>query len=64
VTLIGCGLMAPVALDAAAILVGEGIQARVLDMHTVKPPDVAAIGAASRELRTNWHRFDGALCVR
>ena len=49
VTLIGCGLMVPVALDAAAILADEGIQARVLDMHTVKPLDVAAITAAARE---------------
>ena len=48
VTLIGCGLMVPVALDAAAILAEEGIQARVLDMHTVKPLDVAAITAAAR----------------
>ena len=47
VTLIGCGLMVPVALDAAAILAEEGIQARVLDMHTVKPLDVAAITAAA-----------------
>jgi transketolase len=49
VTLIGCGLMVPVALDAAAILAEEGIQARVLDMHTVKPLDVSAIAAAARE---------------
>jgi transketolase len=49
VTLIGCGLTVPVALDAAAILAEEGIQARVLDMHTVKPLDVAAITAAARE---------------
>ena len=48
VTLIGCGLMVPVALDAAAILAEEGIEARVLDMHTVKPLDVAAITAAAR----------------
>jgi transketolase len=49
VTLIACGLMVPVALDAAAILAEEGIQARVLDMHTVKPLDAAAIEAAARE---------------
>ena len=49
VTLIGCGLMVPVVLDAAAILAEEGIQALVLEMHTVKPLDVAAIEAAARK---------------
>jgi len=49
VTLIGCGMMVAVVLDAAAILAEEGIQARVLDMHTVKPVDAAAITAAARE---------------
>ena len=49
VTMIGCGLMVSVALDAAAILAAEGIQARVLDMHTVKPLDAAAIETAARE---------------
>ena len=41
--------MVPVALDAAAILAEEGIQARVLDMHTVKPLDVARSITAARE---------------
>jgi transketolase len=49
VTIIANGLMVPVALDAAVILAEEGIQARVLDMHTVKPLDRAAIEAAARE---------------
>jgi len=49
VTLIACGLLVPVALDAAVILAEEGIQARVLDMHTVKPLDREAIAAAARE---------------
>jgi transketolase len=49
VTLIGCGLMVAAALDAAAMLAGEGIEARVLDMHTVRPIDEAAIFAAARE---------------
>jgi transketolase len=52
VTLIGSGLMTPVALDAAAILADEGIQARVLDMYTIKSLDVAAIGSAAREICT------------
>ncbi len=49
VTLIACGLMVSLALDAAALLAETGIQARVLDMHTVKPLDRAAIEAAARE---------------
>ena len=49
VTLIACGLMVPVALDAAVFLAAEGIQARVLDMHTLRPLDGAAIAAAARE---------------
>ncbi len=49
VTLIGCGLMVSMALDAAAALAGEGISARVLDMHTLRPLDEAAIVVAARE---------------
>jgi len=49
VTLVACGLMTAVALDAAAMLAGEGIQARVLDMVSVKPIDGQAVAAAARE---------------
>jgi transketolase len=49
VTIIACGLMVAVALDAAVILSNEGIQARVLDMHTLRPLDEDAILAAARE---------------
>jgi transketolase len=48
-TIVANGLMVAAALDAADTLAGEGIQARVLDMHTVKPCDDAAILAAARE---------------
>jgi transketolase len=48
-TLVACGLMTAVALDAAAELAGEGIQARVLDMVSVKPIDREAVLAAARE---------------
>ena len=43
-TIVANGLLVAPALDAAEILAGEGIQARVLDMHTVKPIDSAALG--------------------
>jgi transketolase len=48
-TIIGCGIMVASALDAAAELAREGIEARVLDMHTIRPMDVEAISAAARE---------------
>ena len=49
VTLIANGLMVSAALEAAERLAGQGIQARVLDMHTVKPLDDAAVLAAARD---------------
>lgn len=48
-TIIANGLMVGIALDAAAVLAGQGIQARVIDMHTVKPLDEAAVTAAAKE---------------
>jgi transketolase len=49
VTIIADGLMVAAALEAAEKLAGQGVQARVLDMHTVKPCDDAAILAAARD---------------
>src|SRR4051794_12286756 len=49
ITLIANGLMVAAALEAAEKLAGQGVQARVLDMHTVKPVDDAAVLAAARE---------------
>jgi transketolase len=49
VTLVACGLMVAAALEAAHALSAEGVEARVLDMHTVKPLDAAAIEQAARE---------------
>ncbi len=48
-TIVACGIMVAAALDAAAALAEEGIEARVLDMHTIRPMDVAALAAAARE---------------
>lgn len=48
-TIIGCGLMVGMAMDAAAMLAEEGIEARVMDMHTLRPMDTGAIAAAARE---------------
>lgn len=49
VTLIANGLMVAPTLDAAEALAAEGIKARVLDMHTVKPIDVDALRAAAEQ---------------
>src|SRR5436190_9604397 len=48
-TIIANGLMVAPALEAAEQLAGKGMQARVLDMHTVKPCDDAAVLAAARD---------------
>ena len=49
VTIIANGIMVCMALDAAEALAKEGVQARVVDMHTVKPIDTAAIESAANE---------------
>lgn len=49
VTIIGCGLMVSAALDAAAELAEGGIDARVVDMHTLRPMDIDTIVHAARE---------------
>ena len=48
-SIIACGLMVGMALDAAADLAQEGIQARVIDLHTIRPLDKDAIATAARE---------------
>lgn len=48
-TILACGLMVAAALEAAQALEQEGIQARVLDMHTIKPLDQEAIKLAAQE---------------
>ena len=48
-TLVSSGIMTVVAMDAAQGLAREGIRARVLHVHTVKPIDEDAIERAARE---------------
>ena len=43
------GVMVASAVDAATLLAREGIKIRVLDMHTIKPIDEAAITAAAEQ---------------
>ncbi len=49
VTIIANGIMVPVALKAADLLAGEGISARVIDMHTIKPLDEELVLKAAKE---------------
>jgi transketolase len=49
VTLVGTGIMVSRCLQAAEELAAEGISTRVIDMHTIKPLDDAAIAAAAEE---------------
>ncbi len=48
-TLVAMGRVVPIALEAAETLYKEGIQAQVLDMHTIKPLDTDAIEKAAFE---------------
>jgi transketolase len=49
VVLIGTGLMVSRCLQAAEELAGEGISARVIDVHTIKPLDTEAIAEAAEQ---------------
>ena len=49
VTIAATGLMVQRALAAAELLSGEGVSARVLDFHTIKPLDGEALLAAAKE---------------
>jgi transketolase len=68
VTLIAHGLMVAECIRAAEQLEQDGITARVLDMHTIKPLDRDAIARAARETRAivvaEEHMVDGGLGVR
>ena len=51
VAVIATGIMVEAALQAADILAAEGINARVIDMHTIKPIDEEAIIKAATECK-------------
>lgn len=48
-TLVATGLMVSVALEARELLAAEGISARVVNIHTIKPIDGAILEKAARE---------------
>lgn len=49
VTIIACGIIVPVALEAAKALEAENINARVINMASIKPIDEEAIIKAAKE---------------
>ena len=49
VAIIACGIMVAQAMHAAETLAAEGIQARVINMHTIKPLDSEAVLAAVKD---------------
>jgi transketolase len=68
VTLVAHGLMVAESIRAAETLEAEGISARVVDMHTLKPLDRDAIRRAAAEtgaiVVSEEHLVDGGLGVR
>ena len=49
VTIVATGLMVSVALEAREALAAEGISARVINIHTIKPIDAEILAKAARE---------------
>jgi transketolase len=68
VTLIATGLLVAEAIHAAETLQAEGISARVIDMHTIKPLDRDAIAKAAKEtgaiVCAEEHLVDSGMGVR
>ena len=65
VTIIATGIMVGMAMKAKDILAAEGISARVIDMHTIKPLDEALVLKAAKEtgaiVTTEEHNILGGL---
>lgn len=65
VTIIAVGLMVQEAMKAAETLAAEGVQARVIDMHTIKPLDEELVLKAAKEtgciVTTEEHNIVGGL---
>jgi transketolase len=68
VTIVATGLLVAEAIRAAESLESEGISARVIDIHTIKPLDKEIIAKAARETRAlvvaEEHLVDAGLGVR
>jgi transketolase len=68
VTIIASGLLVAEAIRAQQALAANGVSARVIDIHTIKPLDRDAISRAAREtgalVVAEEHLVDGGLGVR
>ena len=49
VTIVACGVLVARAIEAARVLAGEGIAARLVEMHTIKPLDGELVERCARE---------------
>ena len=65
VTIVATGMMVQMAVQAADLLAAEGIHARVIDIHTIKPIDEELLIKAAREtgaiVTTEEHNILGGL---
>ncbi len=65
VAIIACGMMVVAALEAAEALSAKGVEASVMDLHTIKPVDREAITQVAKETGTvvtaEQHVLDGGL---
>ncbi|MCI8593923.1 MAG: transketolase family protein [Oscillospiraceae bacterium] len=65
VTIVATGMMVQMAMQAAELLQEQGVDARVLDFHTIKPLDEALLLKAAKETRcivtTEEHNVIGGL---
>jgi len=65
VSIVATGMHVQMALKAAETLAGQGVSARVIDMHTIKPLDEALLVQAAREtgalVVTEEHNILGGL---
>lgn len=65
VTIVAVGMMVQMALKAAELLADKGIEARIIDMHTIKPLDEALLLTAAKEtgavVTTEEHNTLGGL---
>lgn len=63
--IIACGVMVFEAMEAAEALAKKGIDARVIDLHTIKPIDKAAVIQAAEEcgaiITAEEHQINGGL---
>lgn len=65
VSIIACGVLVAEALNAAKTLASEGIEARVVNMHTIKPLDIDTVIKCAKEtgaiVTAEEHQLNGGL---